>query len=93
MQGITKFLDVFRFASRCGGQCEHSEMGVLVHEFPNNLGVSVVTLALMCLVCFRCGSGQLRPTNKKDLPITRRIILLGSQRPLIRSFINVCGVI
>ena len=50
MQGIAKLLDIVRFASGCGGQCEYSEMRILVHEFSDNLRVSVITLPLMCFI-------------------------------------------
>jgi hypothetical protein len=50
MQAIANLLDRFRFASRCSGQCKYSEVGVLVHEFSDNLCVGVITLALMRLI-------------------------------------------
>lgn len=50
MQGITKFLDVFRFASRRCSQREYSEMRILVHKFSDNLSISVVPPPLMRLV-------------------------------------------
>ena len=50
MQGIANLLDCFRFASRCSGQCEYSEVGILVHKFSDNLCVGIIALALMRLV-------------------------------------------
>ena len=50
MQSIAELLDVFRFAARRSGEREHSEMGVLVHELSDDLGVGVIALSLMCFV-------------------------------------------
>ena len=93
MHGIAKLLDVFRFASRCCSEREHSEMSITVHELSDDPRVGVVALSPVRLVCVFTVSQGKGVRRGRRLPMTRRMTRLGSQAPLRRSFIKVWGVI
>lgn len=71
MEGVDNSLHGLRFAPWCGGQREHTEMGVLGHQISDDLRICVVTSAFVSFVYMEiCLIRRLEKHRKRDVPMT-----------------------